>query len=88
MDWLRTIGLLTEVSFFNPWIFSEVLRWTLHHYPACFQNVSAVGMAERRVGVLFDEQDGRAFAFDLVDSFEDRMNYEGREPQRRLVQEQ
>src|SRR5687767_14484012 len=81
MDWLRTRDLLTEVSFFDPWIVGEVLRWTFHHYSACFQNVSAVGMAERGMGVLLDEQDGRALAFDLVDSLEDRVNDQRRESQ-------
>lgn len=46
--------LFAEVSFFDSWIRSEFLREPLHNYSAGLKNIRAVGVAQRRVRVLFD----------------------------------
>src|SRR5215213_10445744 len=45
-------------------------------------------MTERCVRVLFDQKNRSPFAFDFVDSFEDRVDHEWREAERRLVKQQ
>src|ERR1044072_9508256 len=81
-----TFALLTEVGFFNPGIIGQVFRWTFHDYSSGLQHVCAIGMAQSCVCVLFDQENCCPLTFDLIDSFEDGMDHEGRQAQRRLVE--
>src|SRR6266540_1830769 len=55
---------------------------------ARLQHVAAAGDVERHQGVLLDEQDRRPLRVDLADDLEDPLDEDGREPHRRLVEEQ
>src|SRR5262245_7158543 len=52
-----------------------------------FEHVAVVGDRQRLVGVLLDQQHGRAAAVDLADDAEDLLDEHRREPQRRLVEQ-
>ena len=55
---------------------------------ARLEDVGAVGPLERLGGVLLDEQHGGALLVDLRDDVEDLLDELGRQPHRRLVQQQ
>src|SRR5579862_256264 len=56
---------------------------------AHLEDVRAQGERERRECVLLDEEDGRALArVELAEDAEDLADDDGREPERRLVEEQ
>src|SRR5688500_10652723 len=84
----RRFKLLTEIGFFNSRIIGQVLRWTFHNYSSGFQNVSAIGMPEGCVRVLFDEENCSSLAFNFIDSLEDRVDNERRKTERRLVEQE
>ncbi len=55
---------------------------------AVFQHVAAVGELERLVGVLLHQEHRHAILAQLFDDFEDLLNDDRRQPQRRLVEQQ
>src|SRR5215216_5845196 len=84
----NTFALLTEIGFFNSGIIGQVLRRTFHNYSSGFEYVRAIGMAQSGVRVLFDQKDRRALTFNLIDGFEDSMDDERRQTERRLVEQE
>src|SRR5882672_3177428 len=85
---VKLLKLLAKVRFLNPGIGGEFRGRALHDDPARLQHVSAVGVLQGRMRILLDKQDSCALTFDFIDRFEDRVNDERRESQRRLVKQQ
>ena len=73
-----------QIGFFDAGICGDLRRRTFYYSGAAFENIGAMGMLEGRVGVLFDEENGRAFHVDRVDGFNDGMTQERRKPERWL----
>src|SRR5687767_5366823 len=69
--------LTTEVGFFDVGVLEEVGGGVGEDDAAGLEDVAAVGDGEGHVGVLFDEEDGRALLVDLLDDLEDFANDEG-----------
>ena len=57
-----------------PRVFGELARVAFHDDSSRFHHVRAIRMMQRGVGVLFDEQNRRAFGADVVDRFENRVH--------------
>src|SRR6202035_2857156 len=62
--------------------------WSRERHRPGLQNVAAGGGLECQERVLLDEQNRRPLRVDLADDLEDRVDQDGRQAERRLVEEQ
>ena len=66
--------LLAEIRFLDLRVLRELFRVAFHYDSTGLEHVRAIGVMKRGVGILFYEENRRAFVTDLFDGFEDRMN--------------
>jgi len=65
----------------------ELLRGTFERHAARLEHVRAIGEAQRKRGVLLDEQHRGPAVADAGDHRADRLDHDRREPERRLVEQ-
>src|SRR6185503_9471645 len=80
--------LLAEVCFLDARIGGKLFRRSFHDDAAGLEHVSPIRVFQGRVCILFDQQDGCALTLDLINRFEDGMDHERRQAERRLIKQQ
>src|SRR5882757_5723463 len=88
--WMKFVtGLLVpEVSAPDGFVLAQVGRFAAEHDTTRLEHVRVLRVRERKHGVLLDDDDRRAGLVHLAQHAEDLARDEGREPQRRLIEEQ
>src|SRR5262245_4880535 len=76
-----------QVRLFDPRVRSDLGRGALEGDLPGLEHVGALGVAQGRVGVLLDQENGNAGAMDLLDRLEDRVDDDRREAERGLVEQ-
>src|SRR5262249_49112226 len=78
---------LAQVGLLHPRVGSHVRGRPFQSDRARLEHVGSVRVLQRGVGVLLDEENGSPLPVNLFDRLENRMDQNGRETQRRLVEE-
>jgi hypothetical protein len=77
-----------QISGLDLRILKQCQPGTFVHHPADLENIAAIGDRQRRGRVLFDQQDRYAVALKFDDGTQHLLHQEGREPERRLVEQE
>src|ERR687886_195096 len=77
-----------QIRFAHLRVFAQLLGGGRLYDSAGLEDVAVGGDLQGDVGVLLDEQDGRALFVDLLDGMEDSLHQHRREAHRGLVQEE
>src|SRR3954453_18667286 len=79
---------MSQVGGLDPLVGAQRVRAVADRDVPRLEHVAAGGDVERVVGVLLDEQDRRPLLVDLADDLVDLVDDHGRQPERRLVEQQ
>src|SRR6516165_7990379 len=77
-----------EIGAMEVGIASELSRASLEREYAIVEDIGALRQLQALHHVLLHQEDSYAFAVDAFDQREDLLDHEGREPERRLVENQ
>src|SRR3954465_12867867 len=52
-----------EIKLLHVFVACKIGRWTIHDYPAVFQDVAVIGVAQGDIGILLGQQEAHLFMF-------------------------